>query len=129
MAQMLIILRRDPQSGKQNIVVKLDSDPDALQSARENLDLNPRARDSVTFVEADLATAALPTADILTANLTGALLTRSAAALGGAVRAGGVLILSGLLAHERDEVCRAYGMPIVWERHEDGWAGLAVKKS
>ncbi|MBX9578912.1 MAG: hypothetical protein K2X87_01270, partial [Gemmataceae bacterium] len=29
MAQMIIMLRRDPKSGKQNVIVKLDSDPDA----------------------------------------------------------------------------------------------------
>jgi hypothetical protein len=34
---MLIILRRDPQTGKQNIVVKLDSDPDALPVEHEQL--------------------------------------------------------------------------------------------
>jgi hypothetical protein len=37
MAEMLIILRRDPQTGKQNIVVKLDSDPDALPIEHEQL--------------------------------------------------------------------------------------------
>lgn len=37
MAEMLIILRRDPQSGKQNIIVKLDSDPDALPIEHEQL--------------------------------------------------------------------------------------------
>ncbi len=37
MAELLIILRRDPQSGKQNIVVKLDSDPDALPVEHEQL--------------------------------------------------------------------------------------------
>ena len=35
MAQMTIILRRDPASGKQNILVKLDSDPDALPIEHE----------------------------------------------------------------------------------------------
>jgi Fe2+ transport system protein FeoA len=35
MAQMTIILRRDPASGKQTIVVKLDSDPDALPIEHE----------------------------------------------------------------------------------------------
>ena len=35
MAQMTIILRRDPASGKQNITVKLDSDPDALPVEHE----------------------------------------------------------------------------------------------
>lgn len=37
MAEMLIILRRDPQSGKQNIVVKLESDPDALPIEHEQM--------------------------------------------------------------------------------------------
>jgi hypothetical protein len=37
MAQLWIILRRDPQSGKQNIVVKLDSDSDALPMEHETL--------------------------------------------------------------------------------------------
>jgi len=34
---MLIILRRDPQTGKQNIIVKLDSDPDALPIEHEQM--------------------------------------------------------------------------------------------
>lgn len=37
MADLLIVLRRDPQTGKQNIVVKLDSDPDALPIEHEQL--------------------------------------------------------------------------------------------
>ena len=37
MAELLIILRRDANSGKQNIVVKLDSDPDALPIEHEQL--------------------------------------------------------------------------------------------
>ena len=37
MAELLIILRRDPNTGKQNIVVKLDSDPDALPVEHEQL--------------------------------------------------------------------------------------------
>jgi ribosomal protein L11 methylase PrmA len=47
-----------------------------------------------------------------------------------AARPGGTLILSGLLAAERDAVARAFAPAgIVWEREEDGWIGLAVKKS
>ena len=37
MAEMIIVLRRDPQTGKQNIIVKLDSDPDALPIEHEQL--------------------------------------------------------------------------------------------
>lgn len=35
MAQMIIMLRRDPSTGKQNIIVKLDSDPDTLPHEHE----------------------------------------------------------------------------------------------
>ncbi len=37
MAEMIIMLRRDPQTGKQNIIVKLDSDPDALPIEHEQM--------------------------------------------------------------------------------------------
>jgi hypothetical protein len=37
MAEMTIMLRRDPQTGKQNIIIKLDSDPDTLPLEHEQL--------------------------------------------------------------------------------------------
>ncbi len=37
MAEMIIMLRRDPSTGKQNILVKLDSEPDALPIEHEQL--------------------------------------------------------------------------------------------
>ena len=37
MAELLIILRRDPTTGKQNIIIKLESEPDALPIEHENL--------------------------------------------------------------------------------------------
>jgi len=116
--------------------VGIDSDPDAIQSANENLQVNP-SMTRVTFELVDLSAATLPVVlrlcsgpvDVLTANLTGALLVRSAAVLLGAVRAAGLVTLSGLLVHERDEVCRAFApAAVVWERDEDGWVGLTVKK-
>ena len=106
----------------------IDHDPDAIQSARENLTLNPAAH-HVELDVADLADGPLPAADVVTANLTGALLVRSAPALLDAVRPGGFAILSGLLAHERDEVIRAFApATVIWEREEDGWVGLTMKK-
>jgi ribosomal protein L11 methyltransferase len=107
----------------------IDFDPDAIQSARENLDLNPDAR-HVNFETRDLAAHPLPAADVVTANLTGALLIRSAAMLLAAVRPGGTLILSGIQLHERDEVRERFAAATTdWERDEDGWVGLAVKKT
>lgn len=128
----------------------IDYDPDAVQAARENLALNPTAR-AVSFAVADLRTSPLPPAGVVTANLTGALLIETANDLLGAVDAGGTLIVSGLLAAERDEVVRAMTGPasaaasrlrpdekggrdvpharIVWESEEDGWVGLAMTKS
>jgi ribosomal protein L11 methyltransferase len=106
----------------------IDHDPDAIQSARENLELN-RDVQSVSFDVVDLAATKLPAADVVTANLTGALLVRSSNTVLAAVRPGGTLILSGLLSHERDEVCAAFVPAAVsWEREEDGWVGLAMKK-
>jgi hypothetical protein len=35
MAEMTIMLRRDPNTGKQNIIIKLDSDPDTLPHEHE----------------------------------------------------------------------------------------------
>jgi ribosomal protein L11 methylase PrmA len=106
----------------------IDYDADAIQSARENLELNPEAG-QVTFDTVDLAARALPVADVVTANLTGAVLVRAAAALCGAARPGGTLILSGIQSNERDEVRAAFApATLVWERDEDGWVGIAVKK-
>lgn len=117
----------------------IDHDQDAVQAARENLALNPTAG-HVSFAVADLRTTALPRAGVVTANLTGALLIETAADLLGAVEDRGALIVSGLLASERDEVVGAlrrdkkggHDVPvarIVWEREEDGWVGLAMKKT
>jgi ribosomal protein L11 methylase PrmA len=47
-----------------------------------------------------------------------------------AVRPGGMLILSGIQSHERDDVREAFaGGEVRWEQEEDGWVGIAVKKS
>jgi hypothetical protein len=37
MAEMIIMLRRDPQTGKQSIIIKLNSDPDALPHEHEQM--------------------------------------------------------------------------------------------
>jgi len=126
----------------------VDYDADAIQAANENLPLNPGV-DSVEFRVADLSAADLPEADVVTANLTGAVLIRSAVRLLDLLRPAGVLIVSGVLDEERDDVVRAFAAagsertrptggdvgrvlsdpPIVWEQREDGWVALAMKRS
>jgi ribosomal protein L11 methyltransferase len=107
----------------------IDVDPDALQAARDNLGENPEAR-GVEFRLADLSAGPLPPADVVTANLTGALLVRSAALLQDAIPFGGALVLSGILADERDDVVRAFDRgTIVWETQEAEWIGLLMTKA
>jgi len=106
----------------------IDHDADAVQAACENLRINPAAR-RVSFAVADLRTATLPQAHVVTANLTGALLVQMAAVLLAPVTDGGTLIVSGLLSGERNEVVRALAATLMWESEEEGWVGLAVKKS
>ena len=105
----------------------IDSDADAIGSARQNLALNAGVR-HVAFEVADLTSTELPAADVVTANLTGTLLVRAAAPLAGAVRPGGTLVLGGLLVHERSAVVAAFEkMALRWEKKEDEWVGLSFK--
>ena len=109
--------------------VQLDDDADAIRSAVANLQLNPGAA-GVAFVVGDLRSADLPAADIVTANLTGALLEQVAPRLLAALRPGGTVIVSGLLAAERAAVIAAFpGASPSWVAEEDGWVGLAFTPS
>jgi ribosomal protein L11 methyltransferase len=105
----------------------IDSDADAIGSARQNLALNAGVR-HVAFEVADLSSTELPAADVVAANLTGSLLVRAAAPLAAAVRPGGTLILGGFLAHERERVRGAFaGLELLWEQDEDEWVGFALR--
>jgi ribosomal protein L11 methyltransferase len=83
----------------------IDIDPDALDNARENAELN-HTGDRVRFDRLDFRDVALR-ADIVLANLTGALIERSAATLAAIVEPHGRLIVSGFMEGERDSVARA----------------------
>ena len=106
----------------------VDADPDAIQSARENLPLNPEA-DQITFELRELGRDHLPTADLVVANLTGGLLCRTARALIDLVNPDGHLIVSGLMRDERDDVRAALAeMELAWEADEDEWVGLCLRR-
>ena len=106
----------------------IDTDPDAIAAARENLALNPSVT-KIDFEPLDLSRTPLPDADVVTANLTGTLLVRSAARLMAAVRPAGHLVLSGILADEVDIVLRAFASLTLVERTcEDEWIAFILKK-
>ena len=103
-------------------VSAIDTDPDAVDNARENI-----ARNGVSStVEAhvrDVQDAAMAAADVVTANLTGTLLARHAAALRRLVKLGGVLVASGFTLDERRFVEDAFGpeLAVNESAEEDGW--------
>jgi ribosomal protein L11 methyltransferase len=104
----------------------IDDDPDAIAAAGENLEFNKVA--NVEFVVGDLMQDSLPAADVVVANLTGAMLIRAAAPLTQAVRSGGVLILSGIMASEGDDVRRAFAnQAFVADVKEDEWLAFTLK--
>jgi ribosomal protein L11 methyltransferase len=106
----------------------LDNDPDAIGSAHANLPLNADVR-NVEFAVMDLTAASLPQADLVVANLTGTLLVRTATALLAAVRPGGALIVSGILAHEEQPVRQAFSEATVEQRQEEEeWLSLTLRK-
>jgi ribosomal protein L11 methyltransferase len=107
-------------------VIGFDDDADAVQSARENLALNPRAR--VILRVGDLREAQTAWADVVTANLTGAVLIAAAGQLRLLTGDGGRLILSGFMEREEADVLAAY--PDLTTEHraqEDEWLCVTLR--
>lgn len=108
-------------------VTGLDDDPDAIQSAWDNLSLNPSAQ--VTLLIGDLRSTELAPADMILANLTGGLLVQSAERLRKLTNAHGWLVLSGFTTAEEREVLTAYGAFTVEHRgEEEGWVCVTLKE-
>jgi ribosomal protein L11 methyltransferase len=109
-------------------VIALDDDPDAIQSAAENLELNAGATVDVRI--GDLRSSAPGVADLVLANLTGALLVQAAALLEALVAPQGRLLLSGLMQHETSDVVAAFQNLSVLDRaQEDEWMCLELARA
>jgi ribosomal protein L11 methyltransferase len=107
-------------------VIAFDDDPDAIANARENLELNPNAR--VTLSVADLRSSEHQAADVVVANLTGGLLIAAAATLGAQAAPAGHLILSGLMRTEEANVAAAFsGWRVDDRAEEDEWVCLILR--
>lgn len=108
----------------------IDNDADAIQSARESLDLNGAAG-AIEILQCDLTGFAVrDRADLITANLTGAHLVAAAPLIDACASAPhGQLILGGLQHDEAPAVQRAFealGWAVEARADEDGWVGLRL---
>lgn len=114
-------------------VVAADYDQDAIDSARENLELN-HAVDAITLLTLDLAD---PSAlagtqfNLVFANLTGGMLARFATTLASFVAAGDTLITSGVTLEEDAIVTTALtaaGFALTTRETEREWVGARWTK-
>ena len=105
----------------------IDRDPDALDSARGDVEANGVAAE-VELRRQDAADAA-PAAQVVVANLTGAALVRLAPAVAVLVEPGGSAVLSGILAEEETAVAAAYREhgEMTWRAAEDDWVGMTFR--
>ncbi len=104
-------------------VVGVESDPEALVTARHHARLN---RVELALVQGDAGAALRPSSfDLVLANLTAPLLRARASQIAGLVAPSGTLVLSGVLVDEAASVGAAYaalGSP--GERREGEWSAL-----
>jgi ribosomal protein L11 methyltransferase len=106
-------------------VLAIDDDEDAIQSARENLELNPGV--DITLGVLDLRRAGVRPFHVVLANLTGALLVSAARALLALATPGGTLILSGFMESEEPVVVAAFEACEVERRsQEDEWVCMTL---
>ena len=107
-------------------VTGVDVDVEAVDAARANAAAN---RVAATFMHADaLDGGGARTFDVVVANILANPLRLLAPALSARTRAGGWIVLSGVLAGQAADVVAAYApwfIIDVWKSGEDGWVALA----
>lgn len=111
-------------------VLAIENDPGAVENARENVAVN--ACQQVEVREGSLETAQNQTFDIVLANINRNILVSHAAALAKSVAAGGVLVLSGILAEDVSLLQEAFekeNFSYCQKLHEGNWACLRFTKN
>ena len=108
-------------------VVAVDSDPDALGNARDNIARNGAAP-AIDIIRDDLGTLRVERADLVLANLTGAVLVRYAGELRGMARDEGYLVLSGFAPQDAVVIKTAFaGLAVIDEQVDGEWAALTLR--
>ncbi len=111
-------------------VIAFDNDPLAGEAAQENIQLN-RVADCVKLFTGTLAALRLPPVDLILANLQHLTLLELLPDLAALLKPGGVLLLSGLLAHEGDSIIAAAeraGLPCLELQPEEEWLTIALAR-
>ena len=113
-----------------SFVRAFDSDPDAIENARENIVANGVGAMVEAHVD-DLETATVAPAELVIANLTGTLLSRHPTDLARLVRRNGSLIVSGFNIDERDRVTEALAplFTITESAEEDDWQAFVLTRA
>jgi ribosomal protein L11 methyltransferase len=106
----------------------VDDDPDAIESARENLALNGGGS-GIELRVGDFRELPAGLFDVVVANLTGGLLAGSAEVLAGAVAPGGTLVISGVTLDEEADVLAAFAswMTVAERLAEDEWMAARLE--
>jgi len=107
-------------------VLAIDDDPDAIESARENVGLNDVQIDlEVTGIER----VTHAPVDLVMANLTGGLLMHAAERLQQLVAATGRLVISGFMQTEETDVLDAFRrFSVIDRRQEDEWVCATLQR-
>jgi ribosomal protein L11 methyltransferase len=109
-------------------VLGIDNDPDAIESARENVALNAGVRVELQVV--DLKAVVLTPFDVVVANLTGGLLMQTADRLQELTAPTGRLIISGFAQTEEVGVLAAFrGFRQVDRQQEDEWMCAMLQRA
>lgn len=108
-------------------VVAVDSDPDALENARDNIARNGAAA-AIDIILDDLGSLRLERADIVMGNLTGVVLVRYAPELRRLLADNGYLLLSGFAPQDVVLIETAFkGLTTVQIEQDGEWAALLLK--
>lgn len=114
-------------------IIFCDLDSDAVETTQENAELNAPWSVTMQFV-----TATAPTLDLdqpanwLIANIRPEVLIPDAAAICGHLAQNGLLLLSGILDEESEEVLKRYteqGLKCIEQTHLRGWTALTLRKT
>ena len=110
-------------------VLGLEIDPEALEAAQRNVDRNGVGEVmSVSLTPLDQVA---QTFDVVVANLTASLLTHMADDLAGHVSAKGLLLLSGMLAEQVEEVAKCFEthyFKMVDSRATEEWRAILLRR-